>query len=358
MLAMRAPLTGTKRKDGRWQITLTLTRPDGAKESKTLYSATQREVQEKARNLIAEHGRLSPAKITVDDLLDHCEAGIWLKHSARTQEQYKWARPRISKRFGKKKVAEIAMPDIYQWVLQLAEDPKLSGRSVQIHRSVLRVALQHAMMMGWRKDNPAAGWVMPVVVKSDTPDILPKDIQRAIESEDMSRFRLFLRVLWESGARPQEASDLRAHMLEKVEGYWWLRIPGTKTEKATRIVPVSAELANDLLETPEPWFPYTRRRWTELWHRAQIRLGWRPKRTKKSRPLPESKLPTIYAIRGARITLWRDMGVTDEVWAALAGHEDVEVTREKYDRVSIQRIASQLGLSHALSKGEKEGGNG
>lgn len=352
MLGMRAPLSGTKRKDGRWQITVTLTEPSGAKRKVTIYAATQREVQAKAQELIYDKKRAAPVKRTVSELLDYCESGPWASLGARTLEQRQWARPRIEKKFGDRLVASIQLHEIYQWVVfDLGANPELSGRSVQIHRATLRVAFEQAKFLGWIKDNPAAGWRMPIdATPAPTPRLEPQDILNAIETAENRRYKLFLWTLWETGARPEEVTLLNSSHISKGEN-WWLFLPGTKTDNAARIVPVTAELVNELMELPEPWFPYNRRQWTHIWHKAQERLGWRPKRTRKKRGKPDAKLPTLYAIRKARITEWGDMGLSEEVWAALAGHEDADLTRKVYDKPTLRRIAKQFGLSEtAISR--------
>lgn len=42
------------------------------------------------------------------------------------------------------------------------------------------------------------------------------------------------------------------------------------------------------------------------------------------------------------LTLWKEMGVEDELWIALAGHENVDLTRETYDKPTLRRIHRQL----------------
>lgn len=355
MDAMRSALSGTPRKDGRWEIAVTLTRPDGSKQKKRLYAKTQREVQAKARELLAG-GRTAHPRTTVNDMIDFCEHGPWKRLGPRTLEQYVWASKRIRAEFGRKQIAALTMPEVYRWVVRLGDDPALSGRSVQIHRSVLRLVVQQAMFQGLCASNPVAGWKMPVRVKSSVPDISPADVQTAIEGETDARRRLFLRALYETGARPQEATNTGSAGLRTLEGRRWLFIPGTKTDNAPRLVPISHELADALMELPEPWFPFDRSAWTRIWHNAQTRMGWRPKRKHGGkRTAPDKKLPPLYSLRGCRITLWRDMGVSDEVWAYLAGHGDVEVTREKYDRVSVERVAAQLFGPSNRSVNEREG---
>lgn len=346
MANVRSPLSGTLCKDGRWCIRVTLTRPDGAKYKQPVYGGSQREVQATVRALLAENPRrAAPVKRTVSELIDYCEAGPWARHADGTKRQYAWARARIDEHLGSEIVGKLTVPIIYAWVVRLTSDPSLSGRSVQIHRNVLRVALEQAVFLGWIKVNPAKGWRAPVDASPKaTERMTPEEIAAIIASEDTLRYRVFLQTLWETGARPEESTRLTAEMLEQRGAQWWVHIPGTKTQNAPRIVPISNELANSLLDLGEPWFSYTRRAWTHIWHRAQAREGTRPKRTRLKRKAPDKNLPTIYALRKARITEWKEIGVSDEVWIALAGHEDAELTRRIYDKPTMKRIARQLGL--------------
>ena len=344
---MRAPLSATKRKDGRWQITVTLTRPNGAKIRKCLYRKTQREAQVAARELLANNPRrTAPSEFTIAELFDYCEQGPWRKLSARTLEQYVHCGKRIRKKFGATKVSDLSVPIVYRWCHELSDVPTLSGRSVQIHRSVLRVALQEAVFLGWIKANPAAGWKLPTSIDTRPKKrrrMTPEEIEEIIATESDYRAKMFFRTLFETGGRPSEVCALTSERLRKEDDLgWWLDLPGTKTDAAPRMVHITDSLANDLLDFPEPWFSYSRRSWTEIWHRAQERMGWREPRTKFQRGKADEDAPTLYGIRKVRITLWKEMGVEDEVWIALAGHENVDLTRETYDKPTLRRIHRQL----------------
>ena len=346
-LAMRAPLTGTPRKDGRWQIVVALTRPDGAKIRKCLIRSTQRGVQGAARELLSNNPRREvPAEYTVADLFDYCAQGPWKKLAARTLEQYVHCGKRINEKFGKTRVSELTVPLIYQWCGEMSDVPSLSGRSVQIHRSVLRVALQEAVFLGWIRANPAAGWKLPKSIDTKPKRrrrMTPEEVESVIAGEPDAKAKMFLRTLFETGGRPSEVCALTSDGLVSVDGLgWWLDLPGTKTDAAPRMVPVSQNLADSLLDLPEPWFRYSRRQWTEVWHRAQVRMGWRSRRTNKERGKADEDAPTLYGLRKVRITLWKEMGVEDEVWIALAGHENVDLTRETYDKPTLRRIHRQL----------------
>lgn len=353
MQSVRAPLTGTPRKDGRWQITVTLHTPWGGRKRVVLYARTQKEVQAKARALLSQ-GRTKANEYTLAELWDVWEEARWPALSESAREQYRYAAKRILPEFGQINVTEITRPQIYQWTQRMAADPRLSGRTVQVHRNVLRVCLEHACNIGWLGENPAKGWRAPIQAKpAPQKRLTAEEIDAAIAAAQ-GRERLFLRLLWETAVRPQEATLCCSQHLLDEHGLSWLLVPGTKTAKARRTVPLSPELRDALLELPEPWFPWQRRQITELWHRVQISLGWRPQRGKRgARVQPDQPLPTLYQIRKARIAAWKDLGVSDEVWAELAGHEDVRLTRAVYDRVSRTRIAGQLGLSLSNSLSEK-----
>ena len=352
---MRAPLTGTPRKDGRWQAIVTLTRPDGAKIRKCLIRKTQREVQAAARELLANNpSRSAPNEYTVSQLLDYCAKGPWSKLAEATQEQYNGAaRRRIEQEFGGVRVSDLTTPRIYQWCLELASQPRIGGRSVQIHRNILRVALQEAIFLGWIRSNPAAGWRLPKSIDTrprKRQRMTPEQVERIIADEPVHSHRMFLRTLWETGGRPSEVCALTSDCLVKADDLgWWLDLPGTKTEAAARMIPVSQELASDLLDLPEPWFRYSRRQWTELWHRVQVRMGWRERGTRLARGKAVADAPTLYGIRKVRITVWKEIGVEDEVWIALAGHENVDLTRETYDKPTLKRMYRQVSMSNSMS---------
>ena len=157
---MRSALSGTLRKDGRWQITITLTRSDGAKIRKAIYAPSQREVQEKARKLLGL-GREAQATMTVCQLYDECKDHRWTELKPKTLEVYKWGFSKISPMLGSKKVAEIKTPDVARWLRTLASDPSLSGRSIQIARNVLKLMMGYAVEQGWANSNPCFDVIFP-----------------------------------------------------------------------------------------------------------------------------------------------------------------------------------------------------
>lgn len=333
---MRAPLTGTKRKDGRWQITVTLTTIKGQKKRQTLYAPTQKEVQAKARDLLYETGREAPSSATFQDLLAQYRRVILSKMSDGAQRQYEWA-------FGKMpftKLADIDAPLVSRWLRSL---DSLSGRSVQVCRNVLKVVLEYGRELGWVKENAARGVRLPrTAVSAPRRRLSEAEWVKVVEVEDEPKYKAYWRILGETAMRPSEALRL----LEPIVDKGFLVIGKSKTIAGeNRIVPVSKETQKYLKENPRP-FPMDLH---------NVERGWR-------RVLKEAGVPhtNLYQLRKMRLTLWIAQGLPDEVVKELAGHSSIELTKNVYTRIPMERVRAALnerqsvkGLSARRQKSSK-----
>lgn len=335
MTNMRSALSGTKRADGRWQITVSLTRPDGAKVKKTLYAATQREVQDKARELIHQTGRSASPNVTVSQLFDICQAGPWSSHADKTKEQYAWARKRIDPEFGPKLVGDLRVPDVASWVRRLEQDPQLSGKSVQICRDVLRVALGHAVEMGWAQGNPAK----EVRIKSAKPKerrrLSENEYLRILEAEVDPMYRSLWRVIGECGLRPFcEATKLQRSDLAYRLDCWWLTVRKSKTDAGLREVPVPDDLGQTLADREGSLFPSSVG--TPI-DKSKVERAWRA-----ATAAAKVEHTNLYQLRKLAITRWALTGLPDAVVKSLAGHTDIRLTQNVYARVGREQILNAL----------------
>jgi integrase len=82
----------------------------------------------------------------------------------KAQEQYAWAIPHIESGLGAIPLATLDRDDVTRWIDGLAAGGKLSRRSVQICRTVLRAALAEAVDEGLLPRSPAARVPLPRVV--------------------------------------------------------------------------------------------------------------------------------------------------------------------------------------------------
>ncbi|MEO7397550.1 MAG: hypothetical protein ABIW84_03200, partial [Ilumatobacteraceae bacterium] len=102
----------------------------------------------------------------------------------KAREQYRWAIPHIEGELGAIPLSRLDRDDVARWINMLADGGRLSRRSVQICRNVLRAALADAVEEGLIPRSPAARVPLPRIVAKP---VKVKDIQ-AWEAADVERF--------------------------------------------------------------------------------------------------------------------------------------------------------------------------
>lgn len=81
-----------------------------------------------------------------------------------------------------------------------------------------------------------------------------------------------------------------------------------------------------------------------------MRVSWREQGTRLARGKALDDAPTLRGIRKLRMTVRKEIGVEDEMWIVLDGHENVHLTPETYDKPTLKRIYRQIGMSNSMSK--------
>ena len=102
----------------------------------------------------------------------------------KAREQYRWAISHIESELGAIPLSRLDRDDVARWINMLADGGKLSRRSVQICRNVLRAALADAVEEGLIPRSPAARVPLPRTVAKP---VKVKDIH-AWEAPDVERF--------------------------------------------------------------------------------------------------------------------------------------------------------------------------
>lgn len=340
MLSMRAPLTGTKRADGRWQITVSLTRLDGAKIRKTLYATTQREVQDKARRLLMQDGRRVFQKVTFSEVLEACRADRW-PQSYGGKDQYDWAAAKLETAFGKEDVRSIDAPKLSKLLKSLSLT--LSGRSVQIVRNVCSVILGHACEMGLIPTNPAKGLRLPTSAKpAPTRRLTPQEYALVLQHEPNAILRDLWEFLGETGLRPfTEATPLKSDDLFYSLDMWWVNVHRSKTESGVRAVPVPDHLAARLYERKGLLFPTSN---ATMLGKRNVERSWAA--ALKRAGIDHTNL---YQLRKMCLSRWIANGLPDDVVKTLAGHSRIELTKDVYNRVGRDRLAVSLWSGQSVN---------
>ena len=126
-----------------------------------------RRTAQAAATSFAAGGNVGADRDTIGHLVEQWAAGR-VDVSSKARMQYEWAASHIKVGLGAIRVDRLDRDDVARWLDGLAAGGKMSRRSIQILRMVLRAALADAVELGDLRRSPAARVGMPrQVVKPD-----------------------------------------------------------------------------------------------------------------------------------------------------------------------------------------------
>jgi integrase len=175
----------------------------------------------------------------------------------KAQEQYAWAIPHIEAGLGAIQLSMLVREDVAGWIEALANGGKLSKRSVQICRTVLRAALSEAVDEGLIPRSPAARVGLPRTVAKpvrvkETETWTADEVDRFLEATASHRWSVAFRVSVLYGLRRSEMLALKWNNLDieagtlKIDesivatrtGAEW---SNAKNERSRRTIPIDEE---------------------------------------------------------------------------------------------------------------------
>ncbi len=132
----------------------------------------------------------------------------------KAQQQYEWAIPHIENGLGAIPLATLDRADVARWIDALAAGGRLSKRSVQICRTVLRAALSEAVDEGLIPRSPAARVGLPRVVakpvkEKETVAWTAEQVDRFLAATADHRWAIAFRIGVLYGLRRSEVLALR-----------------------------------------------------------------------------------------------------------------------------------------------------
>ena len=348
---MRTPLSGTKRKDGRWAITLTLTDIRGVKSRKTIYAATQREVQKAAQAFIAKNGRTNKDEILLSTLVDLAFESRWNTARPKTIDFYKRTCKLIVATIGDIHVLKIDPPMVHRWLYKISilekDDGRLkySGRSIQMMRNTLAVLLGFARELGFVETNAAKDVRLP---RPATPKprraISQAEYEKVLAKETNPMYRLFFRIVAEAGLRPSEALAATNESVFYSHDRYWLRVGVAKTDAGTgREVPIPGDLGFELSQLPKGLLLRSDEG-TPL-NQSNLRRAW-VQNSKDAKVEPVA----IYELRKLCLSRWIAQGLPPDVVKTMAGHTDIKLTMNVYNRVGRDRISEAVSSVKTVSQ--------
>ena len=181
----------------------------------------------------------------------------------KAQEQYAWAIPHIEAGLGAIQLSMLVREGVAGWIQALANGGKLSKRSVQICRTVLRAALSEAVDEGLIPRSPAARVGLPRTVAKpvrvkETETWTADEVDRFLEATASHRWSVAFRVPVLYGLRRSEMLALKWNNLDieagtlKIDesivatrtGAEW---SNAKNERSRRTIPIDEETMRALV---------------------------------------------------------------------------------------------------------------
>ena len=278
-----------------------------------------RRTAQAAATSFAVDGGVGADRDTVGHLVEQWAAGR-VEVSSQTRLQYEWAASHITAGLGAIRVDRLDRDDVARWLDGLAAGGKMSRRSIQIFRMVLRAALADAVEAGALRRSPAARVGMP-------RQVAKADREREVEAWDDADLQRFLNAI----ADHRWAAPLRLAVLYGLRRSELLGLPWS----AVNLKAGTVRIEQALVEV------HGRPEWTE------------GKNARSRRPIPID--PDI----ARELATHRKFQAEERLAAGPAWHDDgLVVTTRTGNRVSpgnfdqtLERLVAKAGVPRLTSHG-------
>jgi integrase len=194
----------------------------GRRRPRQIGTFNSRRSAQAAATSFAASGELTSERETVGYLVDRWVAGK-IDVSGQTRLMYEWAAGHIKAGIGAVRVDRLERDDIARWLDRLASGGRLSRRSIQILRMVLRAALDDAVATGELRRSPAARVGMPKHAtkaghQRDTDAWTEDELHRFLAAIDGHRWEAPFRLAVLYGLRRSEVLALRWSAVDVTKG--------------------------------------------------------------------------------------------------------------------------------------------
>ena len=271
-------------------------------------------------------------------------ADAWFeKHTARisakTSETYTTPLQRVKDKFSGFNAADVSAQAVQAFLSDLGKRG-FSRRTVQMHRDVLNMIFNNAIVEGWVSSNPVAAVAMPRNLPSSKRE-LPEDAAiEAVKNGATAPFGLFALICLYTGLRRGEVLALRfedidrqrrtitvSRAVEYVSNTPSLKAP--KSKAGNRTVPLLDPLAEVLPESGSGLvFPrddgglLTKTQYRKRWKKYCDTIGFEI---------------TAHQLRHGYATILYEAGIPDKDAQELLGHASIAVTRDVYTHIRSSR---------------------
>lgn len=289
--------------------------------------------------------------LTFDAAADAWERKHWDRIGSKTAETYVAPLRRVRDQFSGMDAAEVTAQGIQAFLADLGKQG-FARRSVQMHRDILNMIFDNAIVEGQLSFNPCSAVSLPrnlPVKKREIPDDAAIE---AVKAGVDQPFGLFALVCLYAGLRRGEALALRYEDIDRPRGVIRVtravefvgnnpHVKAPKTEAGTRTVPLLEPLSQAIPEAGtglifcrEDGGLLTKTQYRKRWLRYCQSIGFEI---------------TAHQLRHGFATILYEAGVADKDAQELLGHSSISVTRDVYTHIrQSQRAATAQKLNNYL----------
>lgn len=339
----------TLRKDGRYMGFWRELDKDGKPTGKR-HSICDKDPEALFRRIQEKETYVAPS-LTFDAAADAWERKHWDRIGSKTAETYVAPLRRVRDQFSGMDAAEVTAQGIQAFLADLGKQG-FARRSVQMHRDILNMIFDNAIVEGQLSFNPCSAVSLPrnlPVKKRELPDDAAIE---AVKAGVDQPFGLFALVCLYAGLRRGEALALRYEDVDRPRGVIRVtravefvgnnpHVKAPKTEAGSRTVPLLEPLAQAIPEAGtglifcrEDGGLLTKTQYRKRWLRYCQSIGFEI---------------TAHQLRHGFATILYEAGVADKDAQELLGHSSISVTRDVYTHIrQSQRAATAQKLNNYL----------
>ena len=339
----------TLRTDGRYQGFWREPDKDGNPTGKR-HAMCDRDPERLFRRIQEKESNVAPP-LTFAAAADAWESKPWDRIGSKTAETYVAPLRRVRDQFSGMDAAEVTAQGIQAFLADLGKQG-FARRSVQMHRDILNMIFDNAIVEGKLAFNPCSAVSLPrnlPVTKRELPDDAAIE---AVKAGADQPFGLFALVCLYAGLRRGEALALRYEDIDRPRAVIRVtravefvgnnpHIKAPKTEAGCRTVPLLEPLAQaipkggtGLIFCREDGGLLTKTQYRKRWLRYCQSIGFEI---------------TAHQLRHGFATILYEAGVADKDAQELLGHSSISVTRDVYTHIrQSQRAATAQKLNDYL----------
>ena len=290
---------------------------------------------EKLYRRIQEKESSAPAPLSFAAAAEAWERKHWDRVGAKTAETYTAPLRRIREKFAGMDAADVTAQRIQAFLADLGKQG-FSRRSVQMHRDILNMIFNNAIVEGDLSVNPCGAVSMPRNLPVKKRE-LPEDAAiEAVRNGVDAPFGLFALVCLYAGLRRGEALALRyedidrerrrirvTRAVEFIGNNPHIKVP--KTDAGTRTVPLLSPLVaalprdgTGLVFPREDGGLLTKTQYRKRWVKYCEAIGFEI---------------TAHQLRHGYATILYEAGIADKDAQELLGHSSIAVTRDVYTHI-------------------------